>query len=103
MTSETRDYLKIGLLAVIAVSLTYGTFFKQSKVRRSINGNTAQATPPPLQTHSQQCSLFTHGPQQSPPSKPQPALLTSSSHQPAPIQWGFELSQARKPNEYKQT
>lgn len=49
MTSETRDYLKIGLLAVIAISLTYGTFFKQSKVRRSINGNTAQATPPPLQ------------------------------------------------------
>ena len=49
MTPETRDYLKIGLLAVIAVSLTYGTFFKQSKVRRSINGNTAQATPPPLQ------------------------------------------------------
>jgi len=47
MTTETRDYLKIALLAVIAGCLTYGTFFKKSKARRSLKPETAQFTPPP--------------------------------------------------------
>ncbi|MBD80753.1 MAG: hypothetical protein CL840_17695 [Crocinitomicaceae bacterium] len=46
MNSEIRDYLKIGLLAVIAVCLTYGTFFKKSKSRRSLKGATAQVAEP---------------------------------------------------------
>lgn len=36
MNNETRDYIKIGLLAIISVCLVYGTFFKKSKVKRSI-------------------------------------------------------------------
>ena len=48
----------------------------------------------PKHSHVEQYIVLTSGPQQSPPSKPQPAVLVSSSHQPSPIQLGFELSQA---------
>ena len=45
-------------------------------------------------SHSEQYWVLTSGPQQSPPSKPQPATLFSSSHEPSPIQWGLGLEQA---------
>jgi hypothetical protein len=43
MNTETRDYLKIGLLGVIAVCLVYGTFFKTKKSSRRSLKNTAVA------------------------------------------------------------
>ena len=48
----------------------------------------------PKHSHSEQYAALISGPQQSPPSKPQPAVFVSSSHQPSPLQLGFELSQA---------
>ncbi|MGB0402587.1 MAG: DUF1573 domain-containing protein [Salibacteraceae bacterium] len=41
MNNETRDYIKIGLLAIISACLVYGTFFKKSKVKRSIKSTVA--------------------------------------------------------------
>ena len=48
----------------------------------------------PKHWHSEQWEVLTSGPQQSPPSKPQPALLFSSSQYPVPILWGIGLEQA---------
>ena len=53
----------------------------------------------PKHWQSEQYAVLTLGPQQSPPSKPQPALLLSSSQLPSPIQRGFKLSQARMQNQ----
>ena len=39
----------------------------------------------PKHSHSEQKAVLTSGPQQSPPSKPQPALLFSSLQLPVPI------------------
>ena len=39
----------------------------------------------PKHSQSEHCEVLTSGPQQSPPSKPQPALLFSSSQIPVPI------------------
>ena len=45
-------------------------------------------------SHSEQYWVLTFDPQQSPPSKPHPATLFSSSHEPSPIHWGLGLEQA---------
>ena len=57
----------------------------------------------PKHWQSEQYAVLTLGPQQSPPSKPHPALLVSSSQTPSPIQCGFELSQANIQNQVKIT
>jgi hypothetical protein len=46
MNTETRDYLKIGLLGVIAVCLVYGTFFKTKRSSKRSLQSTIQSTPP---------------------------------------------------------
>ena len=48
----------------------------------------------PKHSHSVQKAVLASGPQQSPPSKPQPALLFWSSQKPSPIRWGAGLKQA---------
>ena len=48
----------------------------------------------PKHSQSEHCEVLTSGPQQSPPSKPQPATLFSSLHQPVPILSGIGLKQA---------
>jgi hypothetical protein len=48
----------------------------------------------PKHSQSEHCEVLTSGPQQSPPSKPQPSTLFSSLHHPVPILSGIGLTQA---------